>query len=126
MWIERLHVQGFRGLEGEWEFARGLNLVFGVDEAGKSSMQDALIRALFGFSAAERRRYRGTSVRDECRPWSGQPFGVVVSVRDADGRDFRIEWDFETHAVRLFEGGRDRSAEVRGKSDDVEIGRAHV
>ena len=41
---------------------------------------------------------------------------------DSDGRDFRVEWDFATHHVRLFEGGVDRSTEVKAKGDGVALG----
>src|SRR5712691_9935736 len=97
MWIERLDVQGFRGPVGEFEFSPSLNLVVGDNEAGKSTLHEALIRSLFGFSASERRRYRGSSIRDNCRPWDGRPFGLVAGVRDAADRDYRIEWDFAAH-----------------------------
>lgn len=122
MWIERLDVHGFRGLAGEFEFSPGLNLVVGDNEAGKSTLHEALIRSLFGFDASERRRYRGRSVRDDCQPWDGRPFGLVASVRDAAGRDYRIEWDFAVHSVRLLDGGADRSGEVRLRNDEVGLG----
>jgi DNA repair exonuclease SbcCD ATPase subunit len=122
MWIERLEIEGFRALSGPFEFAPGLNLIAGDNEAGKSTLHDALIRSLYGFAAPERRRHRGRSVRDDRRPWDGRPFGLVAIVRGADGRDYRIEWDFEAHRARLLEGGTDRSGEIQRRGDDVGLG----
>ena len=56
--IERLEIGGFRGLSGPFAFTPGLNLVAGDNEAGKSTLHDALIRSLYGFAAPERRRFK--------------------------------------------------------------------
>jgi DNA repair exonuclease SbcCD ATPase subunit len=61
-------------------------------------------------------------VKDDCRPWDKAPFAADASVRDAKGSDYRIEWDFEAHKVRLYEGARDRSAEVAFQKDEVRLG----
>jgi DNA repair exonuclease SbcCD ATPase subunit len=122
MWIERLEIQGFRALTGSFVFSPRLNLVVGDNEAGKSTLYDALIRSMYGFTGSERRRSRGRSVRDDCRPWDGRPFGLVAIVRDAGGRDYRIEWDFDSHGARLLEGGVDRSATIQLRGDDVALG----
>jgi DNA repair exonuclease SbcCD ATPase subunit len=122
VWIERLDIRGFRSLAGSFTFSNGVNVIVGENEAGKSTLHDALIRSLYGFTSAERRRYRNRSVRDDCRPWNGNPFGLVAAVRDVGGRDYRIEWDFDAHAVRLFDGGVDCSAQVEGKGGDVALG----
>jgi DNA repair exonuclease SbcCD ATPase subunit len=122
MWIERLEIEGFRALSGPFAFTPGLNLVAGDNEAGKSTLYDALIRSLYGFAAPERRRHRRRSVRDDRRPWDSRPFGLVAIVRDADSRDYRIEWDFEAHRARLLEGGTDRSGEIQRRGDDVGLG----
>ncbi len=84
------------------------------------------MRALFGFTRAERRRQQGgSSEKDRFAPWSGAPFGLVVLVEDRVGRPLRVEWDFAAHAVRLVDlgTGADLSAEVRGKGDEVTLGR---
>ena len=45
MWIEHLDVAGFRQLHGVFAFGRGLTVVHGPNEAGKSALQDATLRA---------------------------------------------------------------------------------
>lgn len=122
MWIERLEIEGFRSLAGSYAFAEGLTVVVGDNEAGKSSLHDALVRTLFGFSKTERRRARGSSPLERRAPWNGNPYRLVGFVRK-DDRKFRIEWDFTVHRVRLVdELGNDISDTVLAKGDEVELG----
>ena len=123
MWIDRVEVGGFRGLSGLFDFTPSLNIVVGDNEAGKSSLHDALVRLLYGFSRSERRRARGSSVLERCAPWDGTPFRLAGIVRD-DSAEYRIEWDFARHRVRVMDGmARDISDRVAGRGDDVRLGR---
>jgi DNA repair protein SbcC/Rad50 len=124
VWIETLDVRGYRRLRGVYRFGRGLNIVVGDNETGKSSLHDALIRTLFGFSRQERRRQAGESEKDRRAPWTGGDFGIVAIVHDSQARTLRVEWDFASHTVRVLDAatGADRSAEVRGRHGDVTLG----
>ena len=123
MLIESLDVRGFRGLSGRYEFSPSLTVVVGDNESGKSSLHEVLIRTLFGFSKAERRRGKGApSLLERRAPWDGAPYRAIGKLRK-DDRVFRIEWDFESHEVRLIdELGQDVSHEIRGMRDDVGLG----
>lgn len=128
MWIERLDVQGFGRLTGPFEFSPGLTLVVGDNESGKSTLHQALIRALYGFDSGERRQKPslGRSEKDGYAPWNGTPFGLVAVFRDVAGRDIRVEWDFDKHSIaaRDPDTGEDVSRDFRGKRDEVDLGRA--
>lgn len=123
MWVERLEIDGFRRLAGRFDFRPGLNLVLGENEAGKSTLHEALVRALFGFSTKER---RGESAWRRSRPWdSNRPYRLRALVREArDGRSYRIEWDFDAHTLRLLDAltGADESAHAVGKGKEVRLG----
>jgi DNA repair exonuclease SbcCD ATPase subunit len=124
VWVERIVIEGFRRLHGTFEFSPSLTVVVGPNEAGKSSLHEALVRALHGYSKPERRRVRGASLRDRYAPWEGsRDYALVARVRDGE-RLFEVDWDFETHAVKVTdERGRDVSDAVAGRGDDVELGR---
>ena len=127
MWVSELDVRGFKHLSGQWPLEPGLTIVTGPNESGKSTFHEILIRALFGFSKSERRKdYRkGGSSKDRRRPWNGAPFAVNAILEDVGGRRLRIEWDFEQHQIKLLDAdtGKDLSAQVRGKRDEVNLGR---
>jgi DNA repair protein SbcC/Rad50 len=124
VWIERLEIAGFKRLAGPYDFSPGLTLVLGPNEAGKSSLGEALVRSVWGFSRSERRRRADGSAWERCRPWDGGPWRMVATIVDRDSRRFRAEWDFEEHSVRLLDAvtGEDLSAVVAGKRGDVSLG----
>jgi DNA repair protein SbcC/Rad50 len=122
VWIERLSIEGFRGLSGEFEFAEGLTIVVGDNEAGKSSLHESLVRMLFGFSKTERRKSKGISTLERRIPWDGSPYRLHGTVHDQE-RTYRIEWDFQGHSVRLLdELGNNVSDDVLRKGDEVALG----
>jgi len=122
VWIEHLDIHGFRGLSGEFTFSPTLTLVIGDNEAGKSTLHEALMRTLFGFSRIERRRSRGTSLLERRAPWDGGTYGLVARLRDGD-RTFRVDWDFANHRVQVVDGlGTDLSDELASGRDEVELG----
>jgi DNA repair exonuclease SbcCD ATPase subunit len=101
MRVDELKIRGYRRLHDTFMFASGLTLVSGPNEAGKSTLHDALIRSMFGFSPEERRRHDGSSTSADCRPWAGGQFGLTLRACDPDDRAVLAVWDFETGAVEL-------------------------
>ena len=126
MWIEELDIRGFGRLRGRYGFSRGLTLVVGLNEAGKSTLHEALVRALFGFSRKERRRQEGQAEKDCYRPWSGGPFGLNAIVQREDGTRLRIEWDFDGHTLKLLHAAtaEDLTGEVLRGRGDTTLGRS--
>ena len=124
MWIEEIDIQGFRRLAGKFEFGPGLNLVHGLNEAGKSSLHDALVRAVCGFSRSERTKPRdgGPSLHESCAPWNGNPYKLSATINTDKGR-VRVEWDFAGHEVKVLDlnSGEDLSEEVRAKRKEVKL-----
>lgn len=125
MRLERLDIRGYRRLRGSYELAPGLTLVTGANEAGKSTLHDAILHALFGFSPDERRRRRERpSERDERAPWAGGPFGVTLRARDRDGRAVLAVWDFATDLALLEDAatGERLLREKPKQRDEYELG----
>jgi predicted ATP-dependent endonuclease of OLD family len=86
VWIEQLDVRGFRRLRGTFRFDKGLTIVVGDNESGKSSLHEALIRTLFGFPRSDRTRRSGFSVKDSCTPWLESDYGINALLREVKGR----------------------------------------
>ena len=102
MRLERLDIRGYGRLRGSYELAPGLTLVTGPNEAGKSTLHDALIHSLYGFSREERRgRRERSSQKDERMPWTGGQFGLTLRARDREDRTVLAVWDFATDLAVL-------------------------
>ncbi len=91
MKFERLHISGFgRLLDLEIDFAPGLTVVAGPNEAGKSTIVECLLRLLFGFPETQYHK-----ARKRYEPWQpGLPYGARLRYRLDDGRAFEVKRDF--------------------------------
>ncbi|CAG7624657.1 hypothetical protein PAESOLCIP111_02646 [Paenibacillus solanacearum] len=84
MRIERLHVYGFGTLRDmELELAPGAVLLYGPNEAGKSTLLAFIRGVLFGFSVR--------SAADRYAPLGGGAYGGAITLTDAEGRRIRVE-----------------------------------
>ena len=98
MRFKRVEAEAFGPLtSAALEFSEGLNVVWGPNEAAKSSWHGAMYAALCG-----RRRGRGASVRDEGfrkrhQPWDGDAWAVGAVIE----LDTNVDSD-----VKLFVKGR--------------------
>lgn len=58
MFIDSIHIERFAGLDcKDFVFGRGVNIIEGENEAGKSSIAAFICYVFYGFDAEERRRY---------------------------------------------------------------------
>lgn len=89
MILRRLELKSFgRFTDCAFDFRRGLNLVSGPSEAGKTLLAEAIPCVLFG--SRDRQRYR---------PWRGGASCVAALVFEDTGRTLRIERDLLTDQV---------------------------
>ncbi|TMC59473.1 MAG: hypothetical protein E6J26_03800, partial [Chloroflexi bacterium] len=74
MKIQRLHLDGFgRWTDAGFEFAPGLNVIYGANQAGKSTMQQALLPILYGFNTGQRQNAQ--NLLEHYRPWHQAAYG---------------------------------------------------
>jgi len=104
-----LHLDGFGKLvDCTFSFGPGLNLIFGPNEAGKSTLQHALLTLLYGF-------YEEGSVtkakRDAAKvlaPWEiGVDFSGRLTYQLDDGQAFRVIRSFSGQPVTRLETAPD-------------------
>lgn len=84
MQIRRLRIEGFGKLKQlEVQFEPGLNIVYGPNESGKTTMYNFVRSCLCGLSGPEKERYR---------PWDGSKFGGEIRVL-IEGEDLSLNSD---------------------------------
>src|SRR5919198_4751405 len=106
MHLTRIQIEGFGCLRGnDVRFGPGINLVIGPNEAGKSTLQEAIVAALFGLGSERAGLLRsgplGTGER--WRPWQPGPFKLALEVLLHDGTRLRIERDFDGQRASVLE-----------------------
>ena len=104
MRLTRIEIEGFGTLSGmELHFGPTMNLVVGPNEAGKSTLQEAIVTGLYGLQSADRAHSALVERADRWRPWQGGNFGLVLDVVLEDGTQLRVERDLDAETVRVFD-----------------------
>lgn len=85
-------------------FGDNLNIMYGLNEAGKSTLHRFIEAMFFGFAKPDIKRRIMTKEYDQYRPWVGDLYGGSL-VYENDGRLYRIERSFEKgrEGVKVFD-----------------------
>jgi uncharacterized protein YhaN len=104
MRLSRIEIEGFGSLQRmDLRFGPTMNLIVGPNEAGKSTLQEAIVTGLYGLSSGDRARPALAERADRWRPWEGGNFGLALEVVLEDGTQLRIERDLDAETVRVFD-----------------------
>lgn len=104
MRLTRIEIEGFGALQGmELRFGPTMNLVVGPNEAGKSTLQEAIVTGLYGLQSGDRAHSALVERADRWRPWQGGNFGLALEVVLEDGTQLRVERDLDAETVRVFD-----------------------
>ena len=97
MWIKKVYAKAFGPFRKQTiELAPGMNVLYGPNEAGKSSWHAAIYAGLCGMSRARGRRPKEEQdFVDRHRPWKGDEWEVSVTVQLLDGQMLEISQDLE-------------------------------
>src|SRR2546421_385071 len=135
MRLTRIQVEGFGTLQGmDLRFGPTMNLVVGPNEAGKSTLQEAIVSGLYGLETGDRRSAIAERT-DRWRPWEGGGFGLALEFELDDGSRLRVERDLDADSVRVLDlasgaelsdrferdpwGGLQIGRQLRGRGDDL-------
>ncbi len=104
MYIEKLEVKGFGKLKNRSiRLRKGINLIYGDNEAGKSTLQWFITGMLYGLKNGKQGRNSLMQPQKRFSPWGGGVFrGAMVYVLN-DGSTYRLERDFQNGTVQLYD-----------------------
>ncbi len=93
MVINEINITNFGKLQNrKYVFSPGLNVIYGVNEAGKTTLQQFIKAMLFGLE-----KKRGKSLQDEYHryePWDAPAFFAGSLVFETGGQNFLLERNF--------------------------------
>jgi DNA repair exonuclease SbcCD ATPase subunit len=130
--ITRIEIEGFGCLRDFREdIAPGLHLFQGLNESGKSTLQQSIFALLYGFYEGDRARASENAARERFVPWSGPPYGGTLEYELENGVRYRVRRDFSTLDVptTLWDlgVGRDVTGDFgRGRHGNVPFARRHI
>lgn len=104
MKIDRLYIRGFGKFEDfSTVFSNGLNVVYGPNESGKSTLM-AFIRAmLYGLKGGKTVKNKSDGHIKYYMPWSGSPYGGYMNFELDKVCSYRIDRDFDKGEVKLYD-----------------------
>ena len=104
MIFERVELSGFGRLRDFFlDFTSGLNVIHGPNEAGKSTVLNAMLALLYGHFEESAGRNRETSdLIRRFQPWHGEQYGGALLVRLASGEVYRIERRFGDEETKVY------------------------
>ncbi len=95
MQIEKLSIRGFGKLiQVELEFQSRLNIIFGANEAGKSTLQQAILFLLYGFYQSNKAKPQESALLKRFTPWQVDHYGGSLWYQLRDGMRFQVDRDF--------------------------------
>ena len=104
MRLSRIRIEGFGTLQGmDLRFGPAMNLVIGPNEAGKSTLQEAIVTGLFGLQSADASRGVLVDRVERWRPWQGGQYGLSLEFELEDGTQLRVERDLDGDTVRVMD-----------------------
>ncbi len=118
MYLDELEVRGFGKLKGlTVTLIDGMNIIYGCNEAGKTTLQWFIQGMLYGLKSGRQRLNGLRTPQKRFKPWDGAPYSGALLYTLEDGRGFRVERNFDSGTVRIFDSS------YENVTDSFEIGR---
>lgn len=104
MKIEKLDIKGF----GKFNnliigLGKGLNIVYGENEAGKTTIQWFIRGMLYSLKGGRSGKDGAVPPLKRYKPWNGNDYRGTISYRLDDGSLFTVERDFNDNTVKVYD-----------------------
>lgn len=102
MKISKLQINAFGNIENkEIELSENINIVYGKNETGKSTLLKFIVDSLYGISKNKRRKE--FSDYDRYKPWKGEEFsGKLLYILD-NGKKYEVFRDFNKKNPKIYD-----------------------
>lgn len=105
MRITKLDIKGFGKLEDCLFLPEpGLNVFFGANESGKSTLQSFIKAMLFGLKRGGRTKEGEINQTRKFRPWFGKAFAGLLEYELDNGCFYSVSRNFDKNTVSIFDG----------------------
>lgn len=104
MYIEKLEIRGFGKVKDlTLNFTKGINIIFGCNESGKTTIQHFIKGMLFGLRGGRPLKGEGIVPLKRFKPWGSNYFGGAVQYCLDNGCRYRVERDFDSNTIKVFD-----------------------
>ncbi|MGE5328456.1 MAG: ATP-binding protein [Deltaproteobacteria bacterium] len=100
MKLEKIRINGFgKILEKDICFSKKLNIIYGPNESGKSTIQAFIKAMLFGFGKS---RASGMTEKEKFKPWNAAAYGGMLEYTLDNMKSFSIWRDFNSKQAKIY------------------------
>lgn len=93
MKIQKLQINGFGNIKDkEIELSDNINIIYGKNEAGKSTLLKFIVDILYGIS--KNKRGKDFSDYDRFKPWNTEEFSGKIAYKLDEGKKYEVFRDF--------------------------------
>lgn len=129
MVIKRLGIKGFGRLkECELRLSDGINVIYGENETGKTTIQWFIKGMLYGLEGGRTREEGAKPPVKRFKPWEGSQYGGFLEYVLDDGSLYTVNRDFNRNTVRILDSSFNditHSFEI-GKDKRVKFAEEHL
>ena len=101
MKIQQLNIHSYGKIKDkEIKFGDNINIIFGKNESGKSTIMHYIVNSFYGTS--KNKKSRELSDYDKYLPWSGQDFSGKISYILDNGKYFEVYRDFYKKNPKIY------------------------
>ncbi|NLG88991.1 MAG: AAA family ATPase [Clostridiaceae bacterium] len=129
MKINRLEINGFGKLENRsFIFGPGMNVIYGCNESGKSTLQAFIKAMLFGLKGGRRTKEGFLPPAKQYKPWTARMYGGTIEYELDDGRKYFVNRNFENNTLAVYdEHSNNITGEFpAGKDEGVRFAEQHL
>lgn len=102
MKINKLQINAFGNLENkEIELSENINVIYGKNEAGKSTLLKFIVDSLYGIS--KNKRGKEFSDYDRYKPWKTEEFSGKISYTLDNGKKYEVFRDFNKKNPKIYD-----------------------
>lgn len=124
MRFETIRIDGFGCLRDiSFNLSPGLNVFYGANEAGKSTLQQAIWALLYGFYKGDRKSAQESELLNRYRPWSGGTYAGYLVFRLDSRKAFRVVRSFDDHDLRTSVWEADTGRDITNNFERGKLGR---
>lgn len=99
MVIKKVFIQGYGCLKNQnFDFDEGMNIIYGLNEAGKTTLKRCIVALLFGQGFISE-NIAGPDEKTLMKPWHGSPYKAMLTYCLENGKTFTVKRDFAKNTL---------------------------
>jgi len=104
MYIKKLEIKGFGKISNlVIDLTKGLNIIYGLNESGKSTIQEFIKGMFFGLKGGREGKDGTLPPLKKYKPWNGGHYGGSLEYKLDAGGLYRIERNFDNGTVSVYD-----------------------